>query len=525
MGVASGRGGLRQLLIGVDAMEWDLVLRWAREGKLPTFRRMMDQGMLGELSTTAAQLPDTVWTSLHTGLNPAKLEKYFYVQYDAMTMGLRHVLDDAIQQTPFWEYLSKAGCRVGIVDVPEFPLSRSLNGFQLTNWGAHASTAARSSTPASLWEEIESRFGRHPVGECDAVYDAQATLRRLRDRVLEGVRSHGEVFRYLMRERPWDVFFASFSASHCIGHHFWHFMDSTHPRQPKVDKYGLKDAIEQAYRAIDREVGEMRALAGGEIRCMVVAGHGMGALYHASWNLPEILELLGYGRRPVSEVVAGGKPRTARVNPWRILKMTVPGALQYRIKAMLPQAMQDHLLILWHAGRREWEGCPAFAIPNNDSVGAIRVSVKGRDLRGYVEPGDEYRRVCRGIANALYELTDPASGQPVVKRVTLTHEEFQGPFLDQLPDLTVLWDHSFPWGSLHSPRFGTLRLHRQDGRTGSHTPHGFVLVTGPGVPACAKWEGRSIYDIAPTVMNAAGVPIPPDLDGRPLPIPSVAAPL
>jgi predicted AlkP superfamily phosphohydrolase/phosphomutase len=183
---------------------------------------------------------------------------------------------------------------------------------------------------------------------------------------------------------------------------------------------------------------------------------------------------------------------------------------------MIPRSLQEQLLFLWYAGSQDWNGCRAFAIPNNDSVGAIRISVKGRDRNGTVAPGDEYRRVCQDIADALYELSDPVSNRPVVRRVTLTHDEFRGPFLDQLPDLTVLWNQSFSWDSLHSPRFGKLRLRRQDGRSGSHTPHGFVLLAGQGVPAGVELTGRSIYDIAPTVLEAAGVPIPPDLDGTPL---------
>lgn len=521
MKVRSESERVRQLLIGLDAMELDLVLRWVREGKLPTFGRLLAQGMLGELATTAAQLPDTVWASLYTGSNPGKLEKYFYVQYDAKTLGLRYVPDDAIHRTPFWDYLGRAGWRVGVIDAPKFPVSPSLNGFQLTNWGAHATTTARSSTPVSLLGEIESQFGRHPVGDCDAVDDTPMALKPLRDRVLEGVRLHGQVFRYLMQQRPWDVLFVAFSAPHCIGHHFWRFVDATHPRHPNVDAYGLTDAIERVYQAIDREIGELLAIVGDEVRVMVFAGHGMGPIYHASWNLPEILERLGYGRRSGEWQAAGETRRPARVNPWRILKMILPGRVQYRIKAMLPQEMQDRLLFLWYAGGRRWRGCRAFAIPNNDSVGAIRVSVKGRDRHGLVEPGEAYRAICREIATALYGLTDLASGRPVVKRVTLTHEEFHGAFLDQLPDLTVLWDQSFPWRSLHSPRFGTLHLRRQDARSGSHTPHGFVIMTGPGVPASGKLEGCSIYDIAPTVLSTAGLPIPPDMDGRPLPIPGL----
>ena len=85
-----------------------------------------------------------------------------------------------------------------------------------------------------------------------------------------------------------------------------------------------------------------------------------------------------------------------------------------RLKTSLRQFAQDQLLFFWYRGGKNWKGCRAFAIPNNDSVGAIRVSVKGRDRDGVVEPVD-YQAVCHDIADALYELRDkrrwPASHQ------------------------------------------------------------------------------------------------------------------
>lgn len=511
--------GSRQLLVGLDAMEWSLVEKWANEGKLPAFRRLIEQGVRAELSTTAAQLPDTVWASIYTGTNPAKFEKFFYVQYDAGTMGLRNVPDDAIRRKPFWDYLSAAGRRVGIADAPKFPLSKSINGFQFTNWGAHATKTARTSYPANLLDEIDGRFGRHPVGDCDKFDAKPESLKELRRRVLDGVRSHGEVFRWLMREQPWDLFFASFSAAHCIGHHFWHGVDASHPRHQESVSDGFGAAMEDVYRAVDREIGEMLKLVDRDTRVMIVSGHGMGPIFHASWNLPEMLDLWGYGNKPASKV-SDETPKQAKVNPWRILKMVVPGPVQYAIKNRLPQFAQDQLLFLWYRGGKNWKGCRAFAIPNNDSVGAIRVSVKGRDREGVVEPGNEYEQVCRDIANALYELTDKDSGRPLVKQVTLTHETFHGPFLEQLPDLTVLWDQSFAWDTVHSPRFGTLQISQQDARTGGHSSHGFVLLAGPDVPAGLQLPQSSIYDIAPTVLHAANVPIPEDMDGSLLAIPA-----
>ncbi len=268
----------RQLLIGLDAMEWNLVERWAAEGKLPTFQRLLKEGLHGELRTTSEQLPDTVWASICTGTNPGKLEKYFYAQYDPRSGNLKNVPDDAIHGTPFWEYLSESGKRVSIIDVPKFPLSRRINGLHLTNWGAHATKTARASSPESLLGDIDGLFGRHPVGDCDAVDENHKALHDLRRRTLAGLRLHGELFRWLMEKEPWDIFFAGFSAPHCIGHHFWHYMDPDHPRHDPLDPHNLNDTIEVIYRALDDEISKMLTLAGNNIQCLIVAGHGMGPM-------------------------------------------------------------------------------------------------------------------------------------------------------------------------------------------------------------------------------------------------------
>ena len=213
------------------SMQWNGIL--SRNGPwLDTcpLLSLLEEGAHGELSTTSAQLPDTIWASIYTGVNPAKFEKYFYIQYDRETQGLRNVPDDAIRRKPFWDYLTDAGCRLCVVDVPKFPLSFSINGCQVTNWGAHATKTARASNPPELLREIDARFGPHPVGDCDAADTKPEALHRLRHKILNGVARHGELFRWLMKRYEWDVFFAGFSAPHCIGHHFWHWIDSTHPK-------------------------------------------------------------------------------------------------------------------------------------------------------------------------------------------------------------------------------------------------------------------------------------------------------
>ena len=447
----------RQLVIGVDALEWTLVRRWVGEGKLPTFERLMQRGLQAELASFGDTLPDAVWPALCFGVNPGKIEKYFYVQYDPAKSALRHADDSEMSGTPFWQHISQTKKRVGVVDIPHLPLKQISHGFQVLNWGSHEPCEKGAVTdPPELLSQIHARFGRHPVEDCETYGTDFKSRVRLRQDILAGIARRGKLLRWLMQSQDWDVFICCFSEAHCAGHHFWGYIDRLHD---KNDAEELADTIERTYCAIDREIGEMIALAGDQTRVLVFAPHGMGSLLsHASWNLNEILDLLGYGRRRISRVRAS-TARSGKVNPWRLLKKSAPPPLLYAIKSMLPKRLQDQLLFLWYAGGQNYRGRKAFSVPNNDVVGAIRIGVRGRDRKGLVNPGEEYRRVCSDISQALLELTDPVSGRPLVKKVTRLHEEYHGPFLERLPDLAVQWDFGFVWDLLHSPRFGTHPHH------------------------------------------------------------------
>ena len=510
------RTPVRQLVIGVDAMEWTLVRKWMAEGKLPALQQIAAHGSQTGLQSFAECVPDAVWTTFSYGVNPGKLEKYFYVHYDHKLGRLRYAHDHELRGKPFWLYLAAAGRKVVVADLPHVPHHAIPNGALLMNWGAHDNKHNLMVHPASLAGEVGRRFGRHPVEDCERYNHTLRSKRRLRRDILAGIRKHGELFRWLMQSQPWDVLVCCFSAAHSGGHHFWGHMDSSHRDHRPGDPLGFEDTVEQIYRAIDREIGEMVEQASENTRAIVFAPHGMGQLSHASWNLNEMLELWGFANR--GERPSPPAERRGRINPWRILKMVFPAQWQYAIKERLPRSLQEQLIILWYAGRSRFAGRRAFAVPNNEIVGAIRISLKGRDRDGLVEQGDEYRRLREQIREALLELTDPVTGRPVAKSVHFLHDRFHGPFVEQLPDITVFWDPTFAWDAVHSPRFGTLHLKLQDARSGSHAANGFLLARGPGVRRDATAEGATPLDLAASVLEAAGVAIPEHFDGRPLPM-------
>ncbi len=514
---ANGRS-MKVLMFALDACEWSLVERWSREGHLPNFARLMQEGTRGTLTTTAAQLPDTVWSCIYGGRNPGTFSKYFYVQYDPRTGDLRHSKDAEFTRRPFWDVLADAGRKVGVVDAVKIPVSDKAS-FMVANWGAHATKAKRASVPEGLLPDLDRRFGRNPVGDVDRISDTAASRRDMRERILRGIELRRQVLTALVTEQDWDVFVAGFSELHQAGHHYWHGIDTTHPKHAEIVAQGLQDTVFEVYQRVDATIGAVIDAAPADCVKLVCAGHGMGTIWHASWNLDEMLDHLGYGprpARPIPQAAAGSEqPVTAKKNFWRTLKSVVPGWLQYSIKACLPQAMQDELLFKWYAGKRDWQGWRAHAVPNNDSCGAIRIALKGRDPHGSVDPAD-YDAILDDIQAALEELTDPVTGRSVVHSVTRLRDAFHGEFMHDKPDLTICWEQTFLWQAVHSPRFGTLKIDIQDSRTGSHSPRGFFLLAGPGIEAGQELQGHSIYDLAPTVLAAAGVEVPAEMEGTPI---------
>ena len=165
--------------------------------------------------------------------------------------------------------------------------------------------------------------------------------------------------------------------------------------------------------------------AGPDVRVYAVSAHGMGPLCHASWNLPDMLDYWGYGRE--SNNVRRPRSHVGEASTFGgILRMVVPGRLQYAVYAALPRRLRNKLLFRFYRGNRSWDRCRAFAVPNNDLVGAIRINLKGRDHNGTVEPGMEYEQVCDDICEALAELKDPVTGQPVIKNISRFNENFGG---------------------------------------------------------------------------------------------------
>ena len=103
-------------MIAVDAGELSFIRAWRH--KLPTFRRLLDEGTLLKLQSSAEYVTGSVWPTMYTGKSPGEHGITQHIQWDPLAMRMRRVTSDWIYNEPFWYDLSRAGLGVVVIDVP-----------------------------------------------------------------------------------------------------------------------------------------------------------------------------------------------------------------------------------------------------------------------------------------------------------------------------------------------------------------------------------------------------------------------
>lgn len=483
----------RVLLLGVDALDGDLVREWAMAGKLPAFRSLFDAGRCGPTRNPPGLYVGAVWPSFFTAVSPARHGRYCYEQLIAGTYRVRRFRSSDLRRRPFWAELSDAGRRVAVVDVPKSPLTPGLNGIQVVDWGTHdpETDDAFRTWPAPLAADLVARFGRDPVGDCNHIGRRAARIEQFCRDLEARVAAKTAMCAELLERDSWDLFLAVFAESHCVGHQCWAIHDAACDGHDAAVARAVGDPLERVYRALDGAVAELLRKAGPETTVMVLASHGMGPHYDATFMLDDILERLD--------------PR--------------PGARARQLYRWSGRYWQAIL-------RRVWFGAPPpiplavggrrfFAVPNNEVYGAIRVNLAGREPRGVVRGGAEYEAVYAELRQRLRELVNVDSGEPLVRDLLRVADLYSGECSNDLPDFLVEWNRAAPISRVSSLAIGTLRKEFGGARNGDHRDEGFFWAAGPGIAAGRQTEPVSVMDFAATAAALLRTPLR-DVDGRPI---------
>jgi predicted AlkP superfamily phosphohydrolase/phosphomutase len=360
------------------------------------------------------------------------------------------------------------------------------------------------------------RHGRYPLHSCDSHGRRAEDYLRLRRQLIDGVEARRRLLVDVLSSSPWDLAFCGFSETHCAGHQFWHFHDAGHPLHDAADRFGLRTALRDVYQAIDGAIASLIEAAGSDTEVIVFSGHGMRPQYHGRELLPALLEMWGMtGDENVLPVAERNERIEVRGSLSKRLRRMIPMPWQYAVKSLLPSPIERYLVCRFMGAEKLDPHARAVYIPNNDLNTSIRVNLIGRDCYGRVGAGEPYEQLLDFLTERLVELRNPATGRAAVEYVTRVTSQYEGEHLNVLPDLTVLWSAEHSIDALESPGYGKVVGSHYDLRTGGHAPGGFLLAPG-SLSARLNLHGADDKDIAPTILELLGTPIPSSMEGRSL---------
>ncbi|MDO8550564.1 MAG: alkaline phosphatase family protein [Ignavibacteria bacterium] len=502
----------RLLVIALGEATFDLIIPWIEKGELPNFKKIFEEGTIGNLESSVPMMTTQMWGNLVTGKNPGQ-----HGLFDFWQRGNDGKFKEAngshIKAKPIWKILSESGLSSGIVNVPFTYPPQKINGFMISGEdapGAHRSIAH----PNGLYDEIVKKFGRYRLKD---IFPGGREKEDYLTLVEEDVKKQTDVLSYLIEKKNWDFFLTFYSAIAITQHYFWKDM------QQGNNEY--RNVIKTAYKSLDAAIDSLTKASGKDTIVFIISECGAGPLTSGvqinTWLQKEgfltyknsngtFPDGIGIEQKSLEKSFMRSKVSAFRRNA----QGYIPKSLFYLANKKM------HWLKSWIqtylAGSDiDWSKTYAFS---RGKEGNIFINLKGRDPNGIIEES-QYEKVRDQIIEKLSVLINPSTGKKVVNKIYKREELYNGPFIEFAPDLLIEWVDSAYMQTESDKDKDSIFVERWRENmnwptSGSHRMNGILLAKGPGIAKNKKIEGSRIIDMTPTWLYMLDQKIPKDLEGR-----------
>ncbi len=450
-------------IFGMDCMAPQLVFEQWRD-ELPNLAKLADGGAWGELWSTDPPITVPAWTAMMTSKDPGTLGFYGFRNRKSYDYDELYFANAAyVKEKTLWQILSRNRKSSVVLGVPQTyppkPLNGTLVGCFLTPDKDHPYT----------WPD-EAKHELDRLAEGDYIIDVKDFRTENKDALLEQIytmtRRRFMVVRDWVKTKEWDFFIFVEMGVDRIHHAFWRYHDPNHRLFEKGHKFEF--AIRDYYKYVDEQIGTVLALLPQRTQTWVVSDHGARTMHGAICVNEFFMQegLLTLKEKPV-------KPRKLKTSDIDWSKT-----------------------VCWGEG---------------GYYSRIFMNVKGREPQGIIEPAD-YDKTRDMIKSKLEALGDE-KGNPIGTKAHRP-EDLYRTVNNVAPDLIVYFG-DLAWRSAGSVGMGALHVFEND--TGpddaNHAKNGLFILNGPGI-APGYRKGTRIYDVAPTVLSALGIPVPEDMIGK-----------
>ncbi len=455
---------MKILVIGLDCAAPEILFQ---HPGLPHIKGLIERGCYGRLESVIPPITVPAWMCMSTSQDPGSLGVYgFRNRVDHSYSGLGVVNSASITAPAIWDVLAQSEQRSVVVGVPPSFPPRRVNG---VNVGCFLTPNTRQNDytwPPSLKQEIDGLVGEYPV---DVKGFRTENKDWLRDQIYAMTRKHFEVIRYLLVTQEWDYFQFVEIGLDRVHHGFWKYHDRLHRQYVPGNPY--ESLISDYYSYLDDEIGKTLELLEDDTAVLVVSDHGAqrleGGFCVNQW-------LYQQGLLALKEV-------PSKVTPFS------PG------------------LVDWEK-TRVWSEGGYYA--------RVFFNVRGREPNGTIAES-EYEDVYAEM-KARFEALPDDRGEPMHSLVFRPTEIYRH-VRNVAPDMIVHFGGLY-WRSIGGVGYDSLYIQEND--TGpddcNHAQFGAFLLSAPDLPVRGEVQGMRLLDIAPTLLDLAGCPIPASMQGKSL---------
>ena len=452
----------RVMIIGWDSAPADLLTdEWLQE--LPNLRQLTHQGIAGPMRSSDPPITVPAWTSMVSSQNPGRLGFYGFRNRKPGTYDSMWIATSAAVSVPrLWDILSNKGRRCAVLNVPQTYPVTPLNGVLVSSF-LTPGTDAEYTYPPGLKDDLDRVTGGYML-DCKNFRTDDKT--RLLEQIYQMTDKRFAAAKYLLQQETWDFFMMVYMGPDRLQHGFWKYCDPQHRKFEPGNPF--ENTLLDYYKHLDDQLGQLANMAGEDAAIMVVSDHGAKRM-EGSFN----------------------------VNDWLIQQ-----------GFLTPKAPLD-TVTEFCADQIDWAQTTAWAWGGYYS--RIFLNVAGREPQGMVTPA-EYESVREELIRRLGQITDDR-GRIMNTQALRPQELFNGPYVDEAPDLLVYFDDLYWRAGQH---LGNDSLYSFDTEVGPddavHDYDGIFVLSLPGEQRGQKVH-RQLMDVAPTALKLLNIQIPANFEG------------
>ena len=280
------------LLIGWDAADWKIIGPLLAKGQMPALKKMIDNGVYGNMSTMNPPFSPMLWSSVATGKTADKHGVLGFIEIMPDLEGVRPVTTNSRKSRAIWNILHNKGYKSNLVGWwPSYPVE-PINGvvisdkFQKVNIDPNKPSPLAKGTihPKSAYDDfLDLRMFPYEITKEHILpfipkanlinQEEEKTLTAFAQMMAQNVSVHNAATK-LLRTTEWDFMGVYYDLIDHFCHTFMRFHPPLLPGVSKEKHDIYKEAVIGAYRFQDMMLERTLELIDDDTTVIVMSDHG-----------------------------------------------------------------------------------------------------------------------------------------------------------------------------------------------------------------------------------------------------------